>query len=418
MKRISRLLLTVALAAGLTTGLFANGLNLNGTGAKSDAMGGAFVGLANDFSAAYWNPAGLAQITKPSLSLYGADIMPTGTYTLLVPGLYDVDAKSVFKHYLIPGLGYFQPIGDKLVVGIYLYAPSGAGSTWNGADLADLSGGLPFDWYSMLGLFTASPAISVKLTDKIMLGATVDVSYGMLKMDQPFDLGQYSERLKGLAVGGTIGLLVKPVEQFSFGVTYKLPFKAKLKGDVTIPFATLVPGITSTTDTGTREATWPMWLAGGVAIKPIDKLTITADVQYTNWKKMDTIPITFADAGWNTVFGPDGTYDRVDELLWKNTTQLRFGAEYLVTDALALRAGYYYDPSPGIPATQNVLLPEFKYNWITAGFGYHKGALGIDAAIQYGKGANINVPLDPANAMPGLHTMKMWVPSLNFTYQF
>lgn len=414
MKTLSRLLLIAALAVGLTTGLSANGLNLNGTGAKSDAMGGAFVGLANDFSAAYWNPAGLAQMTKASFSLYGADIMPTGTYTF---GLAFVDAKSVFKHYLIPGLGYFQPLGDRVVVGIYVYAPSGAGSTWDGTELEGLSGGKPFAWYSMLGIFTASPSIAVKVTDQIMLGATVDVNYGMLKMDQPFELGQYSERLKGLAVGGTIGLLVKPIKQFSFGLTYKLPFTAKLKGDVTIPFATALPGVTTTMETGTRKAVWPMWLAGGVAIKPTDQLTITADIQYTNWKKLQTIPISFTDETWEGYFGAGGLYDRVDELAWKNTTQFRVGAEYMVTNALAVRAGYYFDPNPGPISTQNILLPEFKYNWITAGFGYHSGSLDVDAAIQYGKGADINVGLTEG-VMPGLHTMKMWVPSLNFTYKF
>ncbi|MGZ5479757.1 MAG: outer membrane protein transport protein, partial [Candidatus Aminicenantales bacterium] len=94
MKTLSRLLLIALLAVGLTTGLSANGLNLNGSGAKSDAMGGAFVGLANDFSAAYWNPAGLAQITKASFSLYGADILPTGTYVL---SPFGINAKSISK---------------------------------------------------------------------------------------------------------------------------------------------------------------------------------------------------------------------------------------------------------------------------------------------------------------------------------
>jgi long-chain fatty acid transport protein len=420
MKVFSRLLLIALLAVGLTTGLSANGLNLNGTGAKSDAMGGAFVGLANDFSAAYWNPAGLAQLTKASFSLYGADILPTGTYAL---SAFGIDAKSVAKSYLVPGLGYFQPIGKRVVVGIYLYAPSGAGSTWNGADLAALSGGKPFKWYSMLGIFTASPSIAVKVTDQILLGATVDVSYGFLNMDQPFALGQYTERLKGLAVGGTIGLLVKPVKQFSFGLTYKVPFTAKLKGDVTIPFAPVALGshpthpITSDTDTGTRQATWPTWIAAGVAIKPTDKLTITADAQFTNWKKLDQIPVSFEDANWEYWFGAGGTYDQVYEMLWKNTTQLRFGAEYMVSNAFALRAGYYFDPNPGPITTQNILLPEFKYNWFTFGFGYQSGSLVVDAAIQYGKGADITVPLG-GGVMPGVHGMQMWVPSLNFTYKF
>ena len=252
----------------------------------------------------------------------------------------------------------------------------------------------------------------------------MDVNYGMLKMDQPFDLGQYSENLKGWAVGGTFGLLVKPVKQFSFGVSYKIPFTAKLKGDVTIPKATALAGITTTTEIGTRRATWPMWLAGGIAIKPTDKLTITADVQYTNWKKLQRIPISFEDPAWEGYFGVNGPtvplwLNRTDDFVWEDTFQYRFGAEYWVSNKFALRAGYYLDQNPGPLETQNILLPEFKYNWFTAGFGYSSGKLVIDAAIQYGMGADITVPLDPTTYdMPGVHGMSMWVPSLNFTYKF
>jgi long-chain fatty acid transport protein len=415
MKVFSRLLLIALLAVGLTTGLTANGLNLNGTGAKSDAMGGAFIGLANDFSAAYWNPAGLAQIAKASFSLYVADILPAGTY---VVEPYGIDARSVPAHYLIPGLGFFTPLGKKFVVGVYLYAPSGAGAEWEGEDLAPLTGGQAFDWKSKLGIFTVSPSVAYKVSDKFMIGATVDINYGMLTMDQPSPgIGQYSEDLKGWAASGTLGLLVKPSEKFSIGLSGKLPFTAKLSGDVTIPALEESPY--PTMDTGTREAAWPLWLGGGIAFKPTNKLTITADVQYTNWKKLQTIPVNFENEAWQGLFGEGGKFDQTYDLLWKDTFQYRFGAEYRLSDSFALRGGYYIDENPGPIETQNILLPEFKYNWFTAGFGYQSSKIVIDAAIQYGVGGDIAVPLDtPSPAMPGLHGMTMWVPSLNFTYKF
>lgn len=43
--------------------IFALLLN-NCVGARPLGMGGAFIGLANDVNAVYWNPAGLAQINK------------------------------------------------------------------------------------------------------------------------------------------------------------------------------------------------------------------------------------------------------------------------------------------------------------------------------------------------------------------
>jgi len=40
-----------------------------GAGARATSVGSAFVALADDVSAAYWNPAGLAQLTGPAISI-------------------------------------------------------------------------------------------------------------------------------------------------------------------------------------------------------------------------------------------------------------------------------------------------------------------------------------------------------------
>lgn len=39
-----------------------------GVGAKATAMGNAYVALANDLSAIYWNPSGLVQLTRPQIN--------------------------------------------------------------------------------------------------------------------------------------------------------------------------------------------------------------------------------------------------------------------------------------------------------------------------------------------------------------
>ena len=38
--------------------------NFAGVGVRAMGMGGAFAGVADDFTAMYWNPAGLAQINR------------------------------------------------------------------------------------------------------------------------------------------------------------------------------------------------------------------------------------------------------------------------------------------------------------------------------------------------------------------
>src|ERR1035438_1639114 len=51
-----------------------------GAGARSLAMGAAFVGVADDASATYWNPAGLSQITRKELTLMRATLFADTTY--------------------------------------------------------------------------------------------------------------------------------------------------------------------------------------------------------------------------------------------------------------------------------------------------------------------------------------------------
>ena len=85
----------IAFIALLGPMALANGLNLNSLGTKALTMGGAFVGLADDFSTIYWNPAGIAHFSKKCIGFYGTDIVPSGTYQF---GL--VDAKTVNTHYL------------------------------------------------------------------------------------------------------------------------------------------------------------------------------------------------------------------------------------------------------------------------------------------------------------------------------
>ncbi|MCK5503985.1 MAG: hypothetical protein KAJ10_02425, partial [Thermodesulfovibrionia bacterium] len=43
-------------------------LNPVGSGARATGMGGAFIGVADDATAASWNPAGLIQLEKPEIS--------------------------------------------------------------------------------------------------------------------------------------------------------------------------------------------------------------------------------------------------------------------------------------------------------------------------------------------------------------
>lgn len=76
----------------------ANGLNLNGLGSRALSMGGAFVAVADDFSALFWNPAGAARFTRTTAGLHVFDLIPSTTYRYGTPPNYFIDAKSEPAH--------------------------------------------------------------------------------------------------------------------------------------------------------------------------------------------------------------------------------------------------------------------------------------------------------------------------------
>jgi long-chain fatty acid transport protein len=442
-----KLCLGLAVILLLASGLLANGLNLNGFGARAAAMGGAFVGLADDYTAVFWNPAGLALMKKGTFGLTGDLLMPRSTYALPDPSTFSMKTES--KAYPAGLLGYFQPIGDRIVVGLGAYTLSGLGADWKntGLEAALLAPShIPpqafsppvtnYNWRSYIGSITIAPAIAVKVTDQIFFGATFNINYGFFKTDQwatytviptkpaptLFNFGQATLDVKGWGYGATFGLLVKPTDRVSFGLTYRLQSKLKLSGTSLIQnfpeFGPYLLGQPNLPDTSPAklDAISPTWLAGGLAVKPLTNLTLAFDLQWTNWKKLDTLTVTFQDPVWIAV----GKTHQDLTLLWANKLQIRGGLEYTVGD-FAVRAGYYYDPAPAPDSTMNILIPSFNYNSITAGFGYKKGDFKVDLGLEYLMGqkrtvAAFPLPPDAPENMPGIYTMKILVPMISLGY--
>jgi len=422
---------------GLGSLALANGLNLNSLGSRALSMGGAFVGLTDDYSAIFWNPAGMAQFDKRYLGFYGTDIIPSGTYLLQVPApgglLTVVDAKTQSKHYLSGLLAYYQPINDYLVAGIGLYIPSGLGSAWDGNDFTNLSNGIAYSWESKIGLVTVSPGVSYKINDMVSVGATLNINYGMFSMKRwagntappnVIDLGQYEMNLKGWGFGATAGVLVKASDVLSFGATIRTPNRVKFSGDASLSNVDLL-GFKKSSDVETvsPHLTFPLWIAGGVAFRPMSGLTVTGDLQWTQWSTLDQIELKFIDPYWSLFMTASG--ENKMHLEWKDALQIRFGAEYWLRENLALRGGYYYDPTPTPDKTMNFLLPSYTFNVFTVGLGYTLDGLVIDLGFEFLAGKKRDVEyakwlLDPAfaHAKPGAYDMSMIVPNISISYKF
>jgi long-chain fatty acid transport protein len=329
------------------------------------------------------------------------------------------------------------------VAGIGVYVPSGLGSNWDGTDFVNISENATYEWNSRIGIVTIAPALAYKINDMVSVGATLNINYGTfdIKMHAgsaeipipPYkvDLGQYEESLNGWGYGATLGILVKPSEMLSLGATFRTASTVKFSGEARISNLSLLK--LNTTSDINRDVTWPIWIAGGVAFKPVPKLTLTGDIQWTDWKKIDVMENDFVDPYWKAMMAQSGDDKR--EMYWSSKAQIRFGAEYRITNIIALRGGYYYDPSPAPDRTMNILLPNYDFNVLTLGLGYSLDSLQIDFGFEYLMGKERNVPFDVIpltkapffkiqakpgyeSAMPGTYNMKIIVPNLSISYKF
>lgn len=429
MKPVLASLINFLILSGLA---MANGFNLNSLGTRALSMGGAFIGLADDFSLVYWNPAGAGFLRQRVFGSYITDLIPTNYYQLTVPPEPGIDARTKFSHYLGFLAGYYRPLSENLVLGLGIYTPSGLGANWKGEDFVELSAGVAYDWTGKIGMISISPLIAWRIDNRLSIGVAFNLNYGMFTLKrwagevemEPevyADLGQYEESLHGWGWGLTLGLLAKPTDSVSFGLTVKTPSTIKFKGDATM-YSLGYLGYPESSE-AKRNIKWPWFVGGGVAVRPAERMTLTADLQWTGWSALKNIKTTYLDSVWMTIMTETGN-DEV-RLDWKSRLQVRFGIEYKVSPSLALRAGYYSDPSPAPDHTMNILLPNFDFQVLTAGFGYDWKGLSVNWGLEYLSGKKREVTLEElieagtfGQAMPGTYRMHLIVPNLSIAFKF
>ena len=408
---MKRVLVMITLLLVVPVLVFPNGMNLNNAGTKAIGMGGAFVGLADDYSAVYYNPAGLTQIEGTSINLFAVDLIPNATYKLSAKG---IDTETKTNHYISGAFGVFMDLGEKMKVGLYMDVPSGIGTEWDGEELKNLSGGSAFEWYSKVAVIHFGPALAYDVTDKLALGLAVNISYGSMQMKLPQNVSglsvQYSDDASGMGIGVTLGALYKVNEKLSAGLSLRTKNTVKFSGDAKVPAMALLGKPTKSEFD--RDVTFPLWIGAGVAYKATDKLTITADVQMTQWESThEYLSTEFKDPAWIEKFGKP--YDV--PLDWENTLSLRIGGMYKVTPCLDVMAGFYHDQDPGVDETALILLPCITHNALCFGLGWHRGPMSVQMSVEYliGTEKEISAPLP---AMSGIHNMNIIAPSVALSY--
>jgi long-chain fatty acid transport protein len=362
-------------------------------GAAAMGMAGAFVSIANNATAVFHNPAGMAWLQGTQVSLGSTIIKPVGSLSL--PNWPDPTYKNVKQldqTFLAPNFYLTHKFGDKLAAGIGVFAPYGLGTKWpTKYPLRYL--GTSNDMQTIF----VNPAISYKVNENLAFGAGISYIHSSLSLNLvrrveigPYWTGDVPASLDGAtgdAVAFNAGVLYK-AEKFSFGLTYRSNFDIKYKGDITLdtagvpaPFKPFVP------TTGDVQTTFkfPDIFTAGVSFNLTDALLLAFDAQYYTWNRYDkyVIDITYPS-------GPAEPETVLEN--WKNTLLARLGLQYQLNESLALRGGVMYDWTPQPVESIDPNLPDANRYALTLGLGYKIGRFHIDVGYQYEKFFNREGP--------------------------
>lgn len=378
-----------ALAAGLVLaaaaqGAVASGIYSEGIGARALGMGGAFVAVADDSTAVFWNPAGLVQLQGRGVNL-GLYSMSTwmkhgnghGAHNAgadFAPEMGDVFAKVYPSepHYLDRDKVFWPSAATapeftghwnrgRYTLGFGAFTLGGAYSDYEGEGVDPLSGAtVEGSVYSLFGLVDFNSSIGVQVTERLSLGLGLDLLVGYINVEVDKDylgsanaalpdyrLDVHSDAL-GYGVQGVFGALYKVHPRLSVGAVYRSGAKMKLEGDssATLRFLDGDPGndFDEKSDQYHRFRFPPSW-ALGLAWRPSDRLLLSFD-----WNRVD----------WTKFYWPAGRikYEHPGAALlksvnndpgWFPADSYRMGFEYRLSPQLTWRAGYYKETSGGFP---------------------------------------------------------------------
>jgi long-subunit fatty acid transport protein len=357
--------------------------NFANPGARSLGMGGAFLGLADDATAAYTNPAGLTQLLEPEISVegrhtsYSVPYLAGGSYTvdpLNTSGLKSADADSSTSNLSFMSVVFPH---ERWSFAFYrnetLRYDNDFGGSFEGATVEVPGVGtdniFPIAGHQSVKIIDYGFSAAFRISDMISLGAGLSYyqfdigSYVGRYSDQFFTnpgvlLNQQTQFGSDSDYGFNLGARFAFSENWSIGLAYREGPKFKYHADTAFTSTTQQNPDGSFTATPTppvplqhfddvRFKVPDVWSAG-LAWRPTDAWRIDLDV--------DRVMYSQVTDNMTSLFG--FTPDTLKRLAIPDGTEYHLGAEYTfasMSNPVSIRAGVWHDPRHSLAYKGNPL---------------------------------------------------------------
>lgn len=372
MQRFVLVLLAALLTASYAMGA---GFQVAAQGARAMGMGLAYTAVADDATAIFFNPGGLAFQGNGDIVI-GA--MAAGN----VEGKFDSATRSEEQRdglSLLPQMHAFTSLGSAKI-GVGMFTPFGLPVRWE--DPATFSGRY-VAYTTILKTVTVNPTVAWKVGN-LGIGFGADVMYSKIQLEQfvpasatlPVNVARAkidSDLLDNRGTGWNVGILWEssPGGPLRLGAAYRSSID--IDHDLTTQFTLLAPGVPlPTTPLPTSvEIEFPSSLNLGAAFK-FGGTTFSIDADRTDWSSFDQLDIV--------ITGLPPRPPRQSN--WSDSWAYRAGAEFSC-GPLKCRLGYFQDNTPQPVADAGPILADADRTGYAAGIGWQGTHFGIDIADNY-----------------------------------
>ena len=398
---------------GLASLAQASGFAVGEQGSKATGMAAAFVALADDPSAQFYNPAGMLNQEKDLAVAVGLNLVLPGFEWKAPDGSDSAETKT--QVFPIPYLYAQYRVSEELVVGLAEFSSHGLGVDW-GKDWAGSSLIRNID----LKTFTINPNVAYRLQKGLHAAVGLDLTFGSVAVNQGLSFGSQDANMElaasGSGFGANAGLQYQATPELVFGLNYRSAIQMTFKGDADftgLPDNALGRFVDQKVESKLKLP-HNITAAGGYKITP--EWFAELDVQYVTWSAYDKFAVDFKDnaPGHQVPQAEPGTVTKARD--WSNGFSYHLGTTYDLRPGLQLRAGYLYEEAPNSPDHLDPSLPDSYRHFLALGVGYEVNPMWI-VDLSFLKGFITERETSASNEFPGKYSGSLDVAALTATFR-
>ena len=384
--------------ACLPTLASASGFSIYEQGAKASGLAGAYVALADDASANWYNPANLVWLEGTQFQIGGNLITVGGDteFTAQDPefGIFTPTTFEPESSIETPiNVYYTSKVNNNIAWGIGLTTPFGLVTEWTDRPVTFSA------QKSELQTFVVNPNIAFRMTENVSIAIGVDYMFADVpefSREVPVELD--GNPLNGPEVVGFSNLsgdgddtswnvaLSYKGNGSAFGFTYRDGFDLELDGNIDYSGFGPVAGFFPSTP-GLASIGLPAQAAVGYGFQVGQNTTVEVDVAWAEWSSFDAIRIDLAN---ETLFSRD--LEIVEN--WDDTMSYRIGVNWKTSSTTEWRFGAVFDESPIPVEYLRPSIPDSDRIGLTIGYGRKGNKVDLDLYYMY-------LDFDEITAVPG-----------------